>query len=124
LVPLLVGELKGGKTPGAPFAELPLCCIAQKRAVFALEDRCATPGALHLGVVSGDELSATITAGLTPHRQVRDVPYLGRPLPTGVKSYRARVDGLIFVFPGECGVAEDRLPRLGFSQRKITRPGS
>jgi phenylpropionate dioxygenase-like ring-hydroxylating dioxygenase large terminal subunit len=53
--------------------------------------------------------------------QCVDVPYLGKDrLPNGVKSYPAReVDGLIFVFPGDPSLAEDRLPvHLGSSQRR------
>jgi renierapurpurin 18,18'-hydroxylase len=123
-------ELKVGKTLGRRFAGLPLVLYRGKSGqVFALEDRCAHRQVpLRLGVVIGDELKCHYH-GWTYNRTGKcvNVPYLGADqLPTGVKSYPAReVDGLIFVFPGDATLAENRAPKaLGSSQRKDykTRP--
>jgi len=117
-------ELKPGHTLGRRFADLPIVLYrGTKGQVFALEDRCAHRQVpLHLGVVTGDELKCHYH-GWTYNGTGKciDVPYLGKDrLPNGVKSYPAReIDGLIFVFPGEPGLAESRAPRtLGSSQRK------
>jgi phenylpropionate dioxygenase-like ring-hydroxylating dioxygenase large terminal subunit len=117
-------ELKAGKTLGRRFAGLPIVLYRGKSGqVSALEDRCAhRQGPLRLGVVVGDELKCHYH-GWTYNRTGKcvNVPYLGTDrLPTGVKSYPAReVDGLIFVFPGDAALAEDRAPQsLGSSQRK------
>src|SRR6267154_401970 len=117
-------EIKAGKAIGRRFAGQPIVLFRGKAGqVFALEDRCAHRQVpLHLGVVSGDELKCHYH-GWTYNRTGKcvNVPYLGADrLPTGVKSYPAReVDGLIFVFPGDPALAEDRVPaRLGSSPRK------
>ncbi|HEY2661369.1 MAG TPA: aromatic ring-hydroxylating dioxygenase subunit alpha [Caulobacteraceae bacterium] len=117
-------ELKQGKALGRRFAGDPIVLYRGKAGqVIALEDRCAHRQVpLHLGVVNGDELKCHYH-GWAYDRTGKcvDVPYLGRErLPNGVKSYPAReVDGLIFVFPGDPALAENRAPTsLGSSQRK------
>jgi phenylpropionate dioxygenase-like ring-hydroxylating dioxygenase large terminal subunit len=117
-------ELQVGKTLGRRFAGLPIVLYrGASRRVFALEDRCAHRQVpLRLGVVSGDELKCHYH-GWTYNcaGQCVNVPYQGlERLPTGVKSYPAReVDGLIFIFPGDPALAENRLPAgLGSSQRE------
>jgi renierapurpurin 18,18'-hydroxylase len=116
-------ELKPGKTLARRFAELPIVLYRGRSGqVFALEDRCAHRQVpLHLGVVSGDELKCHYH-GWTYNRTGKcvNVPYLGADRsPAAVKSYPAReIDGLIFVFPGDPGLSEGRLPMgLGSSQR-------
>ena len=109
-------ELKPGKTRGVAFAGEPIVVYRGAGGkVFALEDRCAHRQVpLHLGVVAGDTLRcgyhgwAYDCAG-----KCVDVPYLGREkLPNGVKSYPAcEVDGMIFVFPGDARLANERVPR-------------
>src|SRR5882757_11305170 len=117
-------ELKQGKTLGRRFAGDPIVLYRGKGGqVFALEDRCAHRQVpLHLGVVCGDELKCHYHGwSYDQTGKCVDVPYLGKErLPNGVKSYPAReVDGLIFVFPGDPALAENRLPKtLGSSQRK------
>jgi phenylpropionate dioxygenase-like ring-hydroxylating dioxygenase large terminal subunit len=117
-------ELPAGKTLGRRFAGLPIVLYrGSSGRVFALEDRCAHRQVpLHLGEVTGDELKCHYH-GWTYNCSGKcvNVPYLGgERLPNGVKSYSAReVDGLIFVFPGDPTVAENRAPAgLGCSQRK------
>ncbi len=117
-------ELPAGKTLGRRFAGLPIVLYrGSSGQVFALEDRCAHRQVpLHLGEVTGDDLKCHYH-GWTYNCSGRcvNVPYLGgERLPNGVKSYPAReVDGLIFVFPGDPTLAENRAPAgLGCSQRK------
>ncbi len=118
-------ELNAGKVLGRRFAGEPIAIYrGSSGQVFALEDRCAHRQVpLHLGVVSGDELKCHYHGWTYCHTgKCVSVPYLGKtgaPLPNGVRSYPAReVDGLIFVFPGDTALAEERLPqRLGASQR-------
>jgi phenylpropionate dioxygenase-like ring-hydroxylating dioxygenase large terminal subunit len=117
-------ELKTGGTLGRCFAGQPIVLYrGQSGQAFALEDRCAHRQVpLHLGVVNGDQIKCHYH-GWTYECSGKcvDVPYLGRErLPNGVRSYPAReVDGLIFVFPGDPGLAEGRLPAsLGSSRRK------
>ncbi|HUI59979.1 MAG TPA: Rieske 2Fe-2S domain-containing protein, partial [Steroidobacteraceae bacterium] len=117
-------ELKAGQVLGRRFAGEPIALYrGQSGQVFALEDRCAHRQVpLHLGVVSGEELKCHY------HGWTYDgcgkcvsVPYLGKErLPNGVQSYPAReLDGLIFVFPGDPSLAEQRLPAtLGAARRK------
>ena len=108
-------EVKSGKTLGVRFAGEPIVLYrGASGGVFALEDRCAHRQVpLHLGTVSGDTLKcgyhgwAYDCAG-----KCIDVPYLTREcLPGGIKSYPAHeADGLIFVFPGDPALAEERKP--------------
>ncbi len=117
-------ELKVGKAIGRRFAGHPIAIYRGAGGqVYALEDRCAHRQVpLHLGVVSGDELKCHYhgwTYDCTG--KCVSIPYLGQErLPNGVKSYPAcEVDGLVFVFPGDPGLAEARKPKtLGASQRK------
>jgi phenylpropionate dioxygenase-like ring-hydroxylating dioxygenase large terminal subunit len=117
-------ELKVGKTLGRRFADEPIVLYRGKSGrVFALEDRCAHRQVpLHLGVVNGDELKCHYHGWAYDCRgNCVDVPYLGKErLPNGVKGYPVReIDGLIFVFPGNPELAEQRLPTtLGSSQRR------
>jgi phenylpropionate dioxygenase-like ring-hydroxylating dioxygenase large terminal subunit len=108
-------EVKAGKTLARRFAGEPVVLFRGKSGqIFALEDRCAHRQVpLSLGVVEGETLKcgyhgwAYNCAG-----KCVDVPYLGRErLPNGVRSYPAReVDGLIFIFPGNAALAEERAP--------------
>ena len=117
-------ELKPGRVLGRRFAGHPIALYrGADGQVSALEDRCAHRQVpLHLGVVCGNELKCHYH-GWTYDRSGRcvEVPYLGKErLPNGVKSYPARdIEGMIFVFPGDPGQAEARLPAtLGSSRRK------
>ena len=117
-------ELQAGKTLGRRFAGEPIVLYRGKSGrVFALEDRCAHRQVpLHLGVVNGDELKCHYHGwSYDCTGKCVDVPYLGKErLPNGVKGYPAReIDGLIFIFPGDPALAEERAPKsLGASQRK------
>jgi len=116
-------ELRAGRTLGRRFAGEPIVLYrGSSGRVFGLEDRCAHRQVpLHLGVVSGDELKCHYHGWrYGASGECVDVPYLGKcRLPNGVRGYPVReVDGLIFVFPGDPALAEDRLPKtLGSSQR-------
>jgi renierapurpurin 18,18'-hydroxylase len=117
-------ELKPGKTLGRRFAGDPIVLYrGSSGRVFALEDRCAHRQVpLHLGVVSGDDLKCHYHGWVyNCAGKCINVPYLGpERLPTGVRGYPAReIDGLIFVFPGDPALADNRVPAaLGSSQRK------
>ncbi|MGU7784941.1 Rieske 2Fe-2S domain-containing protein [Burkholderia sp. PU8-34] len=106
-------ELKRGKTLGARFAGDPIVLVrTESGAVFALEDRCAHRQVpLHAGVVTGESIRCCYH-GWTYDCSGRcvDVPYLGRErLPNGVRSYPCReAHGLIFVFPGDAALADQR----------------
>ncbi|MGG1947320.1 aromatic ring-hydroxylating dioxygenase subunit alpha [Trinickia sp. NRRL B-1857] len=111
-------ELKPGKTLGVRFAGDPIVLVrTRSRAIFALEDRCAHRQVpLHAGVVDGESIRCGYhgwTYDCTG--KCVDVPYLGRErLPNGVRAYPCREQyGLIFVFPGDAALADDRpLPAL------------
>jgi len=111
-------ELKPGKTLGVRFAGDPIVLVrTQSGAIFALEDRCAHRQVpLHAGVVDGESIRCGYhgwTYDCTG--KCVDVPYLGRErLPNGVRAYPCCEQyGLIFVFPGDAALAEDRpLPAL------------
>ena len=111
-------ELKRGKTLGVRFAGDPIVLVRTVSGnVFALEDRCAHRQVpLHAGVVDGESIRCGYH-GWTYDCTGRcvDVPYLGRErLPNGVRAYPCReMYGLIFVFPGEAALADERpLPDL------------
>jgi phenylpropionate dioxygenase-like ring-hydroxylating dioxygenase large terminal subunit len=126
-------ELKAGKTLAREFAGEPIALYRGKSgAVFAIEDRCAHRQVpLHLGVVDGD----TIKCGY--HGWTYDgagrctsIPYLGLDrLPNGVRSYPCReIDGLIFIFPGDTMLADQRAPSAlglasvkGYKTRRLNR---
>ena len=110
-------ELKAGKMLARHFAGEPIVlCRGKDGKVFALEDRCAHRQVpLHLGVVDGEG----VKCGYHGWKYDRggaciDVPYLGMAhdrVPNGVKAYPCReIEGLVFVFPGDPALAEDRLP--------------
>ena len=111
-------ELKRGKTLGVRFAGDPIVLVrTESGAIFALEDRCAHRQVpLHAGVVDGESIRCGYH-GWTYDCSGKcvDVPYLGRErLPNGVRAYPCQeMYGLIFVFPGEAALAEQRpLPVL------------
>jgi len=82
----LVRGAEGGQDARAPICGAAHCAVSrQKRAGVRVGGPLRPPpGALHLGVVSGDESSATITLDLQPHGKCVNVPYLGADrLPTG-----------------------------------------
>jgi len=108
-------ELKVGKTLAREFAGAPIVLYRGKSGkAFALEDRCAHRQVpLHIGIVVGDAIKCGYhgwtydCAGLCV-----DVPYRGVDhLPDGVRSYPCReIDGLIFIFPGDPVLADQRAP--------------
>jgi renierapurpurin 18,18'-hydroxylase len=106
-------EVKRGKAHGVKFAGQPIVLVrTESGSVFALEDRCAHRQVpLHAGVVDGESIRCCYH-GWTYDCTGRciDVPYLGRErLPNGVRSYPCReVEGLIFVFPGDPALADDK----------------
>src|SRR6201996_2703655 len=127
-------EVKRGKTHGVTFAGEPIVLArTESGKVFALEDRCAHRQVpLHQGVVDGESIRCGYH-GWTYDCSGKciDVPYLGRDrLPNGVRSYPCReIEGLIFVFPGDAALAEQRpLPAFGsvsdkkYKTRRFGRP--
>jgi phenylpropionate dioxygenase-like ring-hydroxylating dioxygenase large terminal subunit len=108
-------ELKPNKPLARRFASEPIVLYRGKEGrIFALEDRCAHRQVpLSMGVVEGDNLKCGYHGwAYNSGGKCIDVPYLGRErLPNGVRSYPAReIDGLIFVFPGDPALAEERAP--------------
>lgn len=108
-------ELRPGGVLARRFAGQPVAVArAADGTLFALEDRCAHRQVpLSRGVVNG----CTIRCGYhgwayNAAGACIDVPYLGPSrLPNGVKSYPVHeVDGLIFIFPGDPGLADGRRP--------------
>lgn len=127
-------EVKRGKTHGVTFAGEPIVLArSESGKVFALEDRCAHRQVpLHQGVVEGESIRCGYH-GWTYDCSGKciDVPYLGRErLPNGVRSYPCReIEGLIFVFPGDAALADERpLPAFGsvsdkkYKTRRFGRP--
>jgi phenylpropionate dioxygenase-like ring-hydroxylating dioxygenase large terminal subunit len=127
-------EVKRGKTHGVTFAGEPIVLArTESGKVFALEDRCAHRQVpLHQGVVDGESIRCGYH-GWTYDCSGKciDVPYLGRErLPNGVRSYPCReIEGLIFVFPGNAELADERpLPAFGsvsdkkYKTRRFGRP--
>jgi phenylpropionate dioxygenase-like ring-hydroxylating dioxygenase large terminal subunit len=125
-------EVKRGKAHGVTFAGEPIVLVRTESGVtFALEDRCAHRQVpLHGGVVEGETIRCCYH-GWTYDCSGRcvDIPYLGRErLPNGVRSYPCREEqGLIFVFPGNPALAEERalppLASLGDKAYKTRRFG-
>ncbi len=126
-------ELKPGKTLAREFAGEPIVLYRGKSGTaFAIEDRCAHRQVpLHLGVVVGDTLKCGYH-GWTYDCTGRctNVPYLGIDSPpNGVRSYPCReIDGLIFVFPGNPALADERAPAAlgaamaaGYKTRRLNR---
>ena len=120
-------EIGTGKSFACNFAGLPVVLYrGRSGALHALEDRCAHRQVpLSQGVVEGEALRCGYHgwrydgAGACV-----DVPYLGRVrLPHGVRAYPVReVDGLIFIFPGNCALAGSRIPAaLGSKSNPIYR---
>ncbi|WP_322044920.1 aromatic ring-hydroxylating dioxygenase subunit alpha [Paraburkholderia sp. J67] len=117
-------ELKAGKALGVHFAGDPIVLVrTQSGKVFALEDRCAHRQVpLHKGVVDGESLRCGYHGWTYDcSGQCVDVPYLGRErLPNGVRAYPCReAHGMIFVFPGDAALAEERpVPSLASAENK------
>ena len=126
-------ELKPGRMLPRKFAGEPVVVVrTTEGALFALEDRCAHRQVpLSHGVVKG----CTVRCGYhgwayDAAGKCVDVPYLGRErLPNGVKSYPCHeVDGIVFIFPGDVGLADARRPRKlgafstpGYKTRELNR---
>ncbi|SDO91090.1 hypothetical protein SAMN04488595_10316 [Ralstonia sp. 25mfcol4.1] len=106
-------EVKAGRAHGVTFAGDPIVLVRTATGkVFALEDRCAHRQVpLHAGVVDGESIRCCYH-GWTYDCTGRciDVPYLGKErLPNGVRAYPCQERaGLIFVFPGDPGLAEQK----------------
>lgn len=128
-------DLKAGKLLARSFAGEPIVLFRGKSGkVSAMEDRCAHRQVpLHLGVVQGDTIKCGYH-GWTFDCSGRciDVPYVGmgrERMPNGVKTYPCReIDGIIFVFPGDPALAEERaMTALGstanpaYKTRKLKR---
>jgi phenylpropionate dioxygenase-like ring-hydroxylating dioxygenase large terminal subunit len=108
-------EVKPGKTLARHFAGEPIVLYrGQSGDVFALEDRCAHRQVpLHMGVVAGDAIRCgyhgwTYEGG---GRCMR-IPYeVADRSPRRVRSYPCReIDGVVFVFPGQQSLADQRMP--------------
>lgn len=106
-------EVKAGRAHGVTFAGDPIVLVRTATGkVFALEDRCAHRQVpLHAGVVDGESIRCCYH-GWTYDCTGRciDVPYLGKErLPNGVRAYPCQERaGLIFVFPGDPGLADQK----------------
>jgi phenylpropionate dioxygenase-like ring-hydroxylating dioxygenase large terminal subunit len=106
-------EVKAGSAHGVRFAGDPIVLVRTASGkVFALEDRCAHRQVpLHAGVVDGESIRCCYH-GWTYDCSGRciDVPYLGKErLPNGVRAYPCEERaGLIFVFPGDPALAEQK----------------
>jgi len=106
-------EVKAGSAHGVHFAGDPIVLVRTASGkVFALEDRCAHRQVpLHAGVVDGESIRCCYH-GWTYDCSGRciDVPYLGKErLPNGVRAYPCEERaGLIFVFPGDPALAEQK----------------
>lgn len=106
-------EVKAGRAHGVRFAGDPIVLVRTATGkIFALEDRCAHRQVpLHAGVVEGESIRCCYH-GWTYDCSGRciDVPYLGKErLPNGVRAYPCQERaGLIFVFPGDPGLAEQK----------------
>ncbi|HWD29031.1 MAG TPA: aromatic ring-hydroxylating dioxygenase subunit alpha [Rhizomicrobium sp.] len=113
------GEVKPNKPLARRFAGEPVVLFRGKEGrIFALEDRCAHRQVpLSLGVVEGDTLRCGYHGWAYDNGgKCIDVPYLGRErLPNGVRAYPVlEVDGLVFIFPGNPALADERkLTALG-----------
>lgn len=127
-------EVKAGRAHGVTFAGDPIVLVRTASGkVFALEDRCAHRQVpLHAGVVDGESIRCCYH-GWTYDCTGRciDVPYLGKErLPNGVRAYPCQEKaGLIFVFPGDPGLAEQKpLPDFAsvsdpkYKTRRLGRP--
>lgn len=126
-------ELKRGKTLACRFAGEPVVLYrGDSGQVHALEDRCAHRQVpLSLGIVEGEAIKCgyhgwTYDCG----GRCVNIPYLGREkLPNGVTSYPAReLDGMIFIFPGDPTLADERMPaslgsfaNSGYKTRRLDR---
>jgi phenylpropionate dioxygenase-like ring-hydroxylating dioxygenase large terminal subunit len=110
------GEIKPGKTLARHFAGEPIVLYrGASGKIFALENRCAHRQVpLSLGVVEGETLRCGYHGwSYSCAGKCIDVPYLGRErVPNGVRSYPTHeVDGLVFIFPGNPALAQQRAPQ-------------
>ena len=112
-------EVKRGKTHGVTFAGEPIVLArTESGKVFALEDRCAHRQVpLHQGVVDGESIRCGYhgwTYDCTGSASTCRI-WAVSVCPTACARIRAaRCEGLIFVFPGNPALAEERpLPPLG-----------
>ena len=123
-------EVKPEKALARRFAGEPVVLFRAKNGeIYALEDRCAHRQVpLSLGVVEGDTLRCGYHGwSYSCSGKCIEVPYVGRGRrPNGVRSYPAReVDGLIFVFPGDPSLADQRVPGpLGSKSDRRYRHGT
>ncbi len=112
-------EVKPKTAVGVQFAGEPVVLYrGESGRVIALEDRCAHRQVpLHLGTVANDTLKCSYHGwAFDCTGKCVDVPYLTRErLPNGIRRYATHeVDGLIFIFPGNPALAEQRkLPTVG-----------
>jgi renierapurpurin 18,18'-hydroxylase len=111
-------EVRRGNALGVHFAGTPIVLVrTESGRVFALEDRCAHRQVpLHAGVVDGESIRCCYHGWTYDcSGQCVDIPYLGRErVPNGVRAYPCReMHGLLFVFPGDASLANERpLPML------------
>ena len=108
-------EVKSGKAVARRFSGDPVVLFRGKSGeIFALEDRCAHRQVpLSLGVVEGDTLKCGYHGwSYSCSGKCIEIPYVGRNRrPNGVRSYPAReIDGLVFIFPGDPSIADQRVP--------------
>ena len=109
------GQVKPGKMLACSYAGAPVAVIrGEDGKLFALENRCVHR---QVPLTHGVVQNCTVKCGYhgwayDAAGACIDVPYLGKErLPNGVKAYPCReIDGLIFIFPGNPALAEDRLP--------------
>ncbi len=106
-------DVKKGKAIGRTFAGEPIVLVrTESGRLFALEDRCAHRQVpLHAGEVCGEEIKCCYHGWVYDHEgKCVNIPYVGKSdrIPKGVRKYPCReAYGLIFVFPGEAGKAEN-----------------
>jgi len=108
-------QVKPGKMLACQYAGEPVAVIrGQDGKLFALENRCAHR---QVPLTHGVVKDCTVKCGYhgwayNAEGKCIDVPYLGKErLPNGVRAYPCReVDNLIFIFPGDPALAEERLP--------------
>ena len=110
-------DLKPQSATAVFFAGEPIVIVRTAAgSLYALEDRCAHRQVpLSQGVVEGDRLRCNYH-GWTYDclGACVDIPYIGigpSRLPNGVKAYPVcEINGLLFVFPGNAALAEERKP--------------
>src|SRR5215510_5383786 len=122
-------KLKRSETLAVAFAGEPIVLVRTDAGkVFALEDRCAhRQFPLSKGVVCGEQIQCGYHAWrYDATGAITSIPYVGtdaRP-PRCVRAYPCReAFGLVFVFPGDCALAEQtafpELPWFGSTDYKV-----